>query len=57
MKTKNKQTIAEKLADSHYQPTKTEKETEYDMPDANMDDLRPAFFNPPRAGRSKLDCE
>ena len=46
-------TLKEKLADSHYQPTKAEMETEYNMPSADMDDLREAFFNPLQAGRPK----
>ena len=46
-------TLTEKLADSHYQPTREEMEREYDMPCADMEDLRSAFFNPRMAGRPK----
>ena len=45
--------LSEKLADSHYQPSKAEMEQEYDMPGAEMKDLRGALFNPPQAGRPK----
>ena len=55
MTTSNTKTLPEKLADSHYQPNKAEMEQEYDMPGADMKDLRGAFFNPPKAGRSKPD--
>ena len=55
-KSKDK-TLSEKLADSHYQPTRAEKECEHDMPGTEMKDLRSAFFNPPQAGRSKSGQE
>ena len=45
--------LKEKLADSHYHLTKDEMETEYDMPGADMEDLRSTFFNPPQARRQK----
>jgi len=55
MTSRNKKTLREKLADSHYQPTKAELETEYDMPGAKMEEIRDAIFKPPQAGRAKLD--
>ncbi len=55
--TNKPKTLKEKLADSHFQPTKAEMETEYDMPGADMEDLGGAFFNPLKAGRPKLEQE
>ena len=48
-------TTHEKLANSHYQPTKAEMEREYDMPEMSEQDLRKAFFNPAAPGRPKPD--
>jgi len=56
LKTSNKdKTLTEKLADSHYQPTKAELEQEYDMPGMSEKEVRKAFFNPVAPGRPKLD--
>jgi len=55
MTRRNKKKLREKLADSRYQPTKAELETEYDMPGAKMEDIRDAIFKRPRASRSKPD--
>ena len=55
MSKSKEKTLSEKLADSHYQPTKAEKDREYDMPGADMSDLRDMFFNPPQAGRPNPD--
>lgn len=53
---KKPKTLQEKLSDSHYQPSKAEMEKEYDMPQASMDSLRQAFFEPSDgAGRPKSD--
>ncbi len=46
-------TLSEKLADSHYQPSKAEMEQEYDMPGAEMKDLRNAFFKASPDRKSK----
>lgn len=53
--TKKTKTLTEKLADSHYQPTKAEMEREYDMPGADPVELRSTFFNPTNVGRPKPD--
>ncbi len=55
MTNSNTKTLTEKLADSHYQPSKAEMEQEYDMPRADMECLRGAFFRPSKAGRPKPD--
>jgi len=57
MKKSSAKTVSEKLTDSHYQPTKAEMKTEYDMPGADMEDLQGAFFNPQQADRPKLGQE
>ena len=43
---KKSKTLTEKLADSHYQPTRTEMKQEYDMPGATSAQIRKAVFNP-----------
>ena len=50
-------TTTEKLANSHYQPTKAEMEWEFDMPEMAEEDIRKAFFNPTVPGRPKQDRE
>jgi len=44
-------TIKEKLADSHYQPSKAEMEKEYDMPKLSKEQARKSFFEPKHVGR------
>ena len=50
-------TTTEKLANSHYQPTKAEMEWEFDMPEMAEEDIRKAFFNPTVPGIPKQDRE
>ena len=50
-----KKTLSEKLADSHYQPSKAEMEQEYDMPGADIKCRRGAFFSPSEAEKPKPD--
>ena len=49
------ETTYEKLANSHYQPTRIEMEREYDMPEMSEQDLRKTFFDPTAPGRPKPD--
>ena len=45
-KHKKPKTLTEKLADSHYQPTRAEMKQEYDMPGATSAQIQKAVFNP-----------
>ncbi len=45
--------IKDKLADSHYQPSKAELEQEYDMPALSDEQVMAFFFNPATPGRGK----
>lgn len=49
--THEKRQVAVKSSD--YQPSKAELEEEYDMPGADMETLREAFFKPLKTGGRK----
>lgn len=44
-------TIKDRLANSHYQPSKAEMEKEYDMPSLSKKQARKSFFEPKHVGR------
>lgn len=46
-----KKSIKQKLANSHYQPSKAELKKEYDMPNLSKEQARRAFFKPKTVGR------
>lgn len=47
----SEKTVKQKLANSHYQPSKAEMEKEYDMPNLSKEQARKSFFEPKHIGR------